>query len=115
MVWRRRVMAWAWWLLGWWGCSRWWAERRAEGSRCFQHWNQLRGGDMADMVVIEAFSSWWNENEVVCTQIKRGEGRERKTHDLNFYLRKMWHHVWIQIINAQQSKEKMCIISHSDV
>jgi hypothetical protein len=27
MVWRRRVMAWAWWLLGWWGCSGRWAER----------------------------------------------------------------------------------------
>jgi hypothetical protein len=73
------VMAWAWWLLGWWGCLGRRAERSAEGSRCFQHWNQWTGGDMADIVVVEAFLSWWNENEVVCMQIKRGEGRERKT------------------------------------
>jgi hypothetical protein len=35
-----------------------WAERRAEGNRCFQHRNQWWGGDMADMVVVKAFLSW---------------------------------------------------------
>jgi hypothetical protein len=89
----------------------------------FQHsLDQWRKGDMADMVVIEVFLSWWNENEVFWMQIKRGEGRERDFNNLNFYLRKMWHHVWIQIIDAQQPNEKCelsaietCKISHIDV
>ena len=93
---RRRVMARTWWLLRWCGRSGRWAEMRVEGSRCFQRWNRWRGGDMADMVVVGAFLSWWNENNAVCTKIKQ-EGREREN-DLNFYLRKIWRHRWIQIV-----------------
>ena len=90
------VMARDWWLLRWCRCSGQWAEMRVEGSRCFQRWNRWRGGDMADMVVVGAFLSWWNENNAVCTKIKQ-EGREREN-DLNFYLRKIWRHRWIQIV-----------------